>query len=67
MCQHAEGESNYLEAVDKSTRQRGYDAFNAGEPITASLAESDHQLQRYSDRHQWEIGWLTAESGRDLW
>ena len=67
MCQKSEGESNYLAARDRATRKRGYEAFKAGEPITASLAVADHPLKEYSDRRQWEMGWRTAEAGRDLW
>lgn len=67
MCQRAEGESNYLAACDRATRKRGYDAYNAGAPITAALAESDHPLEQYSDRYQFELGWRTAEAGRDAW
>lgn len=67
MCQMSEGERNYLTAVDRSTRKRGYDAFKAGEPITAALAEADHPLKQYSDRRQFEMGWRTAEAGRDPW
>lgn len=67
MCQKAEGESNYLVAVDKATRMRGYNAFKAGEPIANSISEHDHPLEDYSDRHQWKIGWRTAQAGHDPW
>lgn len=66
MCQKAEGESNYLLARDRSIRERGYRAFQDGIPIT-SCPEADHPLPEYSDKRQWELGWSTAESGREVW
>lgn len=66
MCQKAEGESNYLVAMDKSTRKRGFDAFYAGKAIT-DHDERTHELEQYSDAYWWTLGWKTAEAGRDFW
>ena len=66
MCQKAEGESNYLVAMDKSTRKRGWDAFHAG-ISKDSNPERTHPIEQYSNAHHWEMGWLTAQSGKQSW
>lgn len=66
MCQKAEVESNYLSMVDASLRKKGYEAFLAGQPIS-DCTEPDHPLEQYSHKHQWELGWNTAQSGAALW
>ncbi len=66
MCQAFEGEQNFLLAMDKSTRRRGYDAQKAGIPRDDN-PEQDHNNPRYSDKVQWWYGWDTAAEGREPW
>lgn len=66
MCQAYEGEAAYLRASDKACRLRGYNAYKAGVSL-ADNPEADHSLKEYSRKYQWELGWLTAENGREPW
>lgn len=66
MCQAYEGEAAFLRASDKLCRLKGYEAQKAGVPLEAN-PEPDHSLKEYSRKHQWELGWRTAEAGREAW
>jgi hypothetical protein len=66
MCQAYEGERSYLLAQDKWVRSKGYSAHKEGVPRDAN-PEPDHSLKEYSRKHQWWLGWDTAELGHDQW
>lgn len=66
MCQAFEDERIYMQSRDQNTRRRGYDAFHAGTPRDAN-PEPDHELEEYSDKRQWWLGWDTANYGMRFW
>lgn len=62
MCQHAEGESGFLMALDRSIRRRGFEAYHAGVPLEGN-PERTHTNPDYDDSRQWAMGWRAAAKG----
>ena len=66
MCQKSAGESEYMLARDKYIRSKGYKAFKEG-VAREQCPELEHELEHYSDAHQWRMGWDMAKAGNTVW
>lgn len=53
-------------ARDKYIRSKGYKAFKEG-VAREQCPELEHELEHYSDAHQWRMGWDMAKAGNTVW